>query len=185
MTKPGPTARPVFDRFIEKTEPGENGCIVWTASGNGAGYGAMYIAKGKRVLAHRWSYEYYVGPIPDGLVLDHLCRNPKCVNPEHLEAVTQRVNTLRGKAPTAINAAKTHCLLGHEYTPENTLIRNGKRSCRVCKNAANKAYHQNNLEVVRARSRDYYYRNREQRIASNTERRRQKNAKAKAESEAT
>lgn len=133
MAKPGPKARPAIDRFTEKTKPASNGCIVWTASGNGAGYGAMYIAKGKRVLAHRWAYEHYVGPIPDGLHLDHLCRNTLCVNPDHLEAVPHKVNTLRGIAPTAVNAAKTHCLKAHPLSGPNLYItRQGKRHCREC-----------------------------------------------------
>lgn len=134
MVKPGPKPRPILDRFTEKTKAGDDGCIVWTASGNGAGYGAMFIAKGKRVLAHRWSYEHFVGPIPDGLHIDHLCRNRMCVNPEHLEAVPQRANTLRGIAPTAINAAKTHCHKGHPLSGENLYITPGRgsRQCREC-----------------------------------------------------
>jgi hypothetical protein len=91
-------------------------------------------------MAHRWSYEYHVGPIPDGLQLDHLCRVRRCVNPWHLEPVTNRVNSQRGKAG-AVNAArqeaKEFCPYGHPYSPENTYQRpdrNG-RDCRRCMRA--------------------------------------------------
>lgn len=103
------------------------------------GYGYVSISKdgtAKRRYAHRVAYEYLVGPVPSGLVLDHLCRNRKCMNPKHLEVVTHRVNLLRGNGPTARNAAKTHCANGHPYDELNTYIyRGGKtpvRMCRVC-----------------------------------------------------
>src|SRR5688572_21764976 len=69
--------------------------------------------------AHRLMYVALRGPIPDGLELDHLCRNHACVNPWHMEPVTGRVNKLRGTSPSAVHAAKTHCPKGHAYTPEN------------------------------------------------------------------
>jgi hypothetical protein len=89
-----------------------------------------------------------VGPIPDGLVLDHLCRNKLCVNPKHLEPVTNQENILRGLTPLVggyYNMAKTHCPKGHEYSPENTYYRPSRwrqtRVCRICNNAAARAYH--------------------------------------------
>ena len=89
---------------------------------------------GKAVLAHRFSYGLANGPIPDGLTIDHLCRNTQCVNPDHLEAVTMGVNVLRGNTITAENAAKTHCNRGHEFTEENTRIEGkGLRRCRTCR----------------------------------------------------
>lgn len=96
------------------------GCWEYTGYRQPRGYGSIQV-QGKAVLAHRASYEEYVGPIPEGMVIDHLCRNTSCINPEHLEPTTQRENLMRspfGKAVT--NSAKTHCPQGHEYTPENT-----------------------------------------------------------------
>lgn len=180
MVKPGPKPRPVIDRFREKTAPGENGCIVWTASGNGAGYGAMFIAKGKRVLAHRWAYEYYIGPIPEGLTIDHLCRNRACVNTDHLEPVSHRVNTLRGTAPTAVNAAKTHCPKGHPHDEQNTSTTSGGRECRACRREQAREYYQRNREKVIERSRAYYQNNRAKVITQVGQRRRRKNAQQKA-----
>lgn len=96
----------------------------------GRGHGRTRVGD-QRVLVHRWVWEHLVGPIPAGLEIDHLCRNNLCCNPDHLEPVTHRVNTLRGSAPSARHAVKTHCLRGHEYTPENT--KRGSRGGRVCR----------------------------------------------------
>ncbi len=130
-------------RFWNKVAlPNEQGCMEWMAALNGSGYGAFGVGpRGahKTLRAHRISYELLVGPIPEELVLDHLCRNRKCVAPNHLEPVTGAVNTKRG-AP----AQKTHCAKGHEYTPENTLryaTNNGWRQCRTCaQNNARRQY---------------------------------------------
>src|SRR5690349_9784178 len=81
---------------------------------------------------HRVAYERLVGPIPDGLALDHLCRVRHCINPDHLEPVTWRENILRGASEVARLAARTACSKGHEFTPENTRINNGARACRRC-----------------------------------------------------
>lgn len=119
---PWPTAESRFWSMVNKTDT----CWVWTG-GLSRGYGKFF-GKG----AHRYAYEALVGPIPEGLQLDHLCRNPPCVNPAHLEPVTPRVNTLRGVGPQALNARKTHCKRGHEFTAENTYKNQGQRICRQC-----------------------------------------------------
>lgn len=104
-------ARPQAERFWEKVE------------------------KTRNTLAHRWSYAATHGVIPAGLELDRLCRNRRCVRPDHLEPVTSRVNTLRGMAPSAIAARTNVCQRGHEFTPENTYWRpdgTNHRQCRAC-----------------------------------------------------
>lgn len=130
----GPSA---LERFEASYEVTANGCWQWTGSLVQKGYGALRDA-GVNCRAHRWSYEHFVGPIPDGLTLDHLCRNRGCVNPEHLEPVTSLENTRRG-LPFWNRPRLTHCRSGlHEMTPENTIERiwNGKaqRRCRACVN---------------------------------------------------
>lgn len=120
-------------RFATHVRPGPVGCLLWTGSTGGDGrYGSFSIG-GKLVRAHRWAYEQEHGPIPDGLVLDHLCRVTLCVNPAHLEPVTQRENVLRGEAPSALNAVKTHCDKGHPLDGDNLVTRkDGGRQCRAC-----------------------------------------------------
>lgn len=113
----------------------DTGCVMWLGFLDPAGYGRFKVGE-KIVGAHRFAYEFLVGPIPDGLHLDHLCRTPACVNPLHLEPVTPAVNTLRGMGSPAQNARKTHCIHGHEFTPENTIHHpGGRRECRECRNA--------------------------------------------------
>jgi hypothetical protein len=115
-------------------------CWLWTASQRGNGYG-QFTVNGKGVSAHRFAYELMIGPIPEGLDLDHLCRARACVNPAHLEPVTNAENILRGTCPPAINARKTHCPRGHEYTPENTYVNPaGGRECRACRCISTEAY---------------------------------------------
>lgn len=128
----------LIERFEAKIQPGADGCWEWSGSTTTGGYGMKW--NGERVVpAHRWSYEFHVAPIPPGLVLDHLCCNPKCVNPWHLEPVTNRVNTQRGRAAEINGArgrARTHCPYGHEFTPENTYKHaRGDRQCRTCRRA--------------------------------------------------
>lgn len=123
----------VLERFEAKYIPEPNsGCWLWDAAYGRDGYGRFWVA-GKMECAHRWVYEHYIGLIPDGLQLDHLCRVPSCVNPYHLEPVTSQENTLRGVSPPAVNLDKTHCIRGHEFTVENTRIHSrGWRICRSC-----------------------------------------------------
>jgi hypothetical protein len=130
-----------FGRFMDKVSPEPNsGCWLWTGGVRCGGYGQLW-SGGKQVVAHRFAYEQFVGPIPSGLTLDHLCRVRCCVNPRHLEPVTQKENVLRGFGPTAENKRTTHCQQGHEYTPENTLIIAGvSRRCRTCNRKRNVIY---------------------------------------------
>jgi hypothetical protein len=111
-------------------------CLVYTGPTRPDGY----LQKGGRYI-HRIAYEVAYGPIPEGLTIDHLCRNRRCVNAEHLEAVTGKENTLRGEAISAINIRKTHCVHGHEFTEENTYrapSMPNERVCRICRAAYKK-----------------------------------------------
>lgn len=118
----------VLDRFWAKVKKSD-GCWEWTAYQNRAGYGRFGNAPGKTMLAHRFSYELENGPIPGGLVIDHLCRNAACVNPKHMEAVTQRVNVARGMSFAVENSAKENCPRGHAYDYVDS---HGARRCRRC-----------------------------------------------------
>lgn len=131
---PVPLSRkPVEDRFWAKVNP-TGFCWEWTGYVHRSGYGAFTPHEGETPQqAHRFAYELLIGPIPEGLVIDHLCRNKSCVNPDHLEPVTIQENTLRGYSESAMNARKTHCKNGHEFTPENMWISGvGARLCRAC-----------------------------------------------------
>lgn len=131
-------------RFDAKWTPEPNtGCYLWTAAVNNGGYGIFGFkvdGKTRAVGAHRLNYEMTNGPIGKGLDIDHKCRQRSCVNPAHLEAVSHRENMRRGNALMGINARKTHCLRGHEFTPENTRP-HGKvnRSCKACEKIRNLA----------------------------------------------
>lgn len=147
MAQRGRKPIPLAERIAANVVVDElTGCHVWQGMRQ-YGYGRIFIGSrtlGNRTcaMAHRLSYEMQVGPIPDGLTLDHLCRNRACVNPEHLEPVTIAVNVLRGIAPSAMNARKAECYRGHAFTPENTYVNAGKRYCRSCRrinDAAKKA----------------------------------------------
>jgi hypothetical protein len=130
-------------RFWTKVDKSGD-CWLWTAATNGAGYGILTMSRdGSKVLAHRWSYEHHNGPIPEGLVIDHLCRVPLCVRPDHLEAVTQAENNRRGMSLSSQQARQTHCKRGHEFEPERNTA--GRRWCKRC--------HSLNMSIA-------YYRNR-------------------------
>ena len=128
-------------RFWHKVEQAGE-CWAWTATKN-SGYGHFWHGTG-RVYAHRWAYEEMVGPIPEGLTLDHICHDPdlcqggpscphrSCVNPEHLNPVPSAVNTLRSNSITAVHARKTHCAHGHLLGPS--------RRCAVCRTANGRAF---------------------------------------------
>ena len=125
--------------MIYDYEISENGCWIWIGKISGRGYGSFPIGK-INYAAHRIFYEQAKGEVPDGMVLDHLCRNIRCVNPNHLEPVTMKENTLRGIGPTALNAVKTHCPKGHPYNGGNLRFRRGRRHCNACDTEHKQAY---------------------------------------------
>lgn len=126
-----PTTEERFWANIQKTET----CWLWTRKLGEGGYAHIF-DNGISRIAHRYAYELLVGPIPEGFVLDHVkargCNHRHCVNPDHLEIVTDKENILRGDGLPAQNARKTHCYQGHEFNEVNTYFINNGRSCRVC-----------------------------------------------------
>ena len=122
-------------RFCAKWKRGAGRCWVWDGCRRGDGYGRFGFS-GRIVYAHRFSWVVSnQRSIPDGLTLDHLCRNPSCVNPEHLTPATLGENVLRGHGPSAVNKRKTHCCRGHELSGANLKATStGWRRCRTCHN---------------------------------------------------
>src|SRR5690349_18712112 len=123
--------RNVFVLMTDRYTVDANGCWIWNGKPRKDGYCKIKI-QGKTYYAHIISYKSAGLDIPEGYTLDHLCRVRNCVNPAHLEPVTQKVNTARGISVVAVNMKKTHCNAGHEFTPENTREAKGKRHCRKC-----------------------------------------------------
>lgn len=122
----------ILERIMERTVVTSSGCFEFQSTQrNGYGY---IRAEGKNRRVHRLAYELLIGPVPDGLQLDHLCRNRACWNVgEHIETVTVRENVLRGRSHVAANARKTQCLRGHKFDDANTGIdAEGDRYCREC-----------------------------------------------------
>lgn len=123
-------------RFTERTEITPT-CWLWTGT-TAQGYGYMtapsHTGSRRSTTVHRLAYEHFIGPIPDGLHIDHLCRVRNCVNPAHLEPVTCRENIMRGTGVAAINAHKTQCTHGHPFDEANTYVgASGERECRTCR----------------------------------------------------
>lgn len=116
-----------------------DGCWEWKAAVEPTGgYGILNV-NGRTRKAHKVVYEILVGSVPEGLELDHLCRNRRCVKPGHLEPVTRRENVARGVAPSAVNTAKTHCVHGHPFSGDNLILRSdGGRRCRICRRDGNR-----------------------------------------------
>lgn len=125
--------------FYSQVTP--SGCWEWRGRLDRSGYGRLRVGDSMHG-AHRASYEVFMGPIPTDLTIDHLCRNPKCINPAHLEPVTMRENTLRGVALSAQYAVATHCVNGHRFDEENTYRPPvpHRRVCRECNRAAARRY---------------------------------------------
>ncbi len=138
----------VEERFWAKVNK-TDGCWLWTGSLTNKGYGS-FSYKGHTVQSHRYAHELLVGLVPEGLEVDHLCRNRACMNPAHLEAVTHRVNLLRGNSFSARYARVTHCPQGHLYNEANTRLSHGRRLCRTCRNKASRTYKQQHQGVPNA-----------------------------------
>lgn len=121
-------------RFMSWVQKDSSGCWLWGGALEKTGYGASWY-KGKKISSHRLAYILFKGNLPRGHIktIDHLCRNPRCCNPDHLELVEHKVNVMRGVGLSKQNALKTHCKRGHRFTDSNTyLTKAGSRSCKKC-----------------------------------------------------
>ena len=145
---------PVEARFWSKVDKSGD-CWLWMGSLTASGYGS-FRGENRTVLSHRQAYELLVGCIPDDLTIDHLCRVRRCVNPTHMETVTNRINILRGNGISARAALRIHCPHGHPYDLFNTIRDNGCRRCRICREQQRR--HRQETGAAAAASRRWYAR---------------------------
>jgi hypothetical protein len=131
--------RDLRERILERVAEQDGGysspCWISDRATNGVGYTQIWVGQ-EKFYTHRLAYQIFVGPIPDGLHIDHLCRQRACCNPVHLEPVTPRENVLRGNSPAAAQALQTECIHGHPFDEANTGRTNGKRYCHECNRAS-------------------------------------------------
>lgn len=141
-----------LERFEEYHMPEPNsGCWLWIAAVRGRPDYGTFSVNNKQVRAHRWAYEHFIGPVPDGLVLDHLCKVSTCVNPWHLEPVTNRENLMRGTNRAAQNARKMHCARGHRLSGDRVTVNDkGHRVCLECHKIKNKTYREKRRRLAEA-----------------------------------
>src|ERR1700676_5168759 len=140
-------SRTIEQRFWNKVNKTDT-CWLWTGSKGQWVHGQFW--NGKRLInAHRISYEWNVGKIPAGLTIDHICRNPPCVNPSHLQAITMRDNILLGS-----KAQNTHCPKNHPFEGHNVIWVKTSRMCRICKQDKDRRYHWENRERILARKKE-------------------------------
>jgi hypothetical protein len=172
-------SRPPIERLMEKVRRLDNGCWEWTNYLESNGYARLWVDR-RNVGAHRFSYEYHVGPIPEGLQIDHLCHYPPCVNPEHLEPVTAAENARRRRPWVPYQSFKTHCPEGHPYDDENTYTGSGGRACLICKRASARKYYERNRELTIERARTWRLENLERSREVSREAQRRQRAKKKA-----
>lgn len=141
MSTNGRKPVPVIERVFLRCSVAESGCVEWTGAHTGCGYGTILGTGRKFVLVHRAVWEEYIGPIADGLELDHLCRNRLCCRLDHLEPVTKLVNVRRARGWT-LDGSVWVCKRGHRMTDENvTVTGDGRSRCRKCRSMAKAAYY--------------------------------------------
>lgn len=135
------------DRFFDKVQWDE-GCLIWTGSKSGSGYGQMQFGARKE-MAHRISYQLFVEPIPDGETIDHKCQTKLCVLHTHLQTMPMLQNVMLG-----CKAQNTHCPKGHPFEGRNLIWNGTSRMCRICKNVKDREYHYRNRERINARKKE-------------------------------
>lgn len=134
----------LIDRFLAGFELNEaTGCWTWIKGRNQRGYGKFAVTPSDQWYAHRFAYVWFVGPIEIGKQVDHICQNPSCVNPLHLQLLSPKDNNAKSNSPSAKNKKKTHCIHGHEFSKENTFYVENRRQCKVCSILRKRKYRQN------------------------------------------